>query len=131
MLFCSAYAAEQGDIGASSSPGNRVVTLPVTEGHDIQFVNLSVAGEPFQRRVASIAQDRYGFLWFGTDDGLYRYDGYNLKPYRRERGNPNSLSDDTVMVVYRDHAGILWVGTGLRRTRQARPGVGHLHTLPP
>ncbi len=88
------------------------VTLPVTDGHDIQFTRLSVAGESFQSRVMSIAQDRYGFLWFGTDDGLYRYDGYNLKPYRRERGNPNSLSDDTVSVVYLDRAGILWVGTG-------------------
>ena len=88
------------------------VTLPVTDGHDLQFVNLSVAGEPFQSRVASIAQDLYGFMWFGTDDGLYRYDGYNLKPYRHESGNPNSLSDDSVVVVYRDRTGVLWVGTG-------------------
>ncbi len=112
MLFCSAYAAEQGDIGASSSRGNGVVTLPVTDGHDIRFVRLSVGGEFFRSRVPTIAQDRYGFLWFGTDDGLYRYDGYNLKPYRREPGNPNSLSDDTVRVVYCDRAGILWIGTG-------------------
>src|SRR5271170_3670043 len=89
-----------------------LVTLPVTGGNDLQFVSLSVAGEPFQRVVRSIAQDRYGFMWFGTDDGLYRYDGYNLKPYRHERGNPNSLSDDAVLVVYRDSTGILWVGTG-------------------
>ena len=112
MLFCSAFAAEQGGIAASSSPGNGVVRLPVIDGHDIQFVQLSVAGESFQSRVASIAQDLYGFMWFGTDDGLYRYDGYNLKPYRHESGNPNSLSDDSVVVVYRDRTGVLWVGTG-------------------
>jgi two-component system sensor histidine kinase ChiS len=88
------------------------VMLPVTDGHGIQFTRLSVGGESFQSRVASITQDRFGLLWFGTDDGLYRYDGYNLKSYRRERRNPNSLSDDTVTVVYVDRAGILWVGTG-------------------
>lgn len=59
----------------------------------------------------SIAQNRRGFLWLGTSDGLYRYDGYSLKPYRHEHGNPNSLSDDTVLAVYRDRDGILWVGT--------------------
>jgi len=133
MLFCSAYAAEQRaadkrSVAASSSPGNGVVRLPVIDGHDIQFVRLSVAGESFQSKVASIAQDRYGFLWFGTDDGLYRYDGYSLKPYRRERGNPNSLSDDTVLVVYRDRAGILWVGTefgGLERLDPASDTFTH------
>src|ERR1035438_300887 len=88
------------------------VTLSVTDGHDIQFVSLSVAGGSFQSKVTSIAQDRNGFMWFGPTDGLYRYDGYNLKPYRHERGNPNSLSDDSVLVVYRDRGGILWVGTG-------------------
>jgi hypothetical protein len=78
---------------ASLSSG--LVALPVIDGHDPQFVRLSAAGEPFQGNVVSIAQDRSGFLWFGTSEGLYRYDGYNLKPYRREPGNPNSLSDDT------------------------------------
>jgi signal transduction histidine kinase/ligand-binding sensor domain-containing protein/CheY-like chemotaxis protein len=96
---------------AAYSSDSRVM-LPVTDGHDIQFTRLSIGGESFQSRVSGIAQDRYGLLWFGTDDGLYRYDGYNLRPYRRERGNPNSLSDDTVTAVFRDREGILWVGTG-------------------
>jgi hypothetical protein len=98
--------------GAPDSLRGAVVKLPVIDKQDIRFVQVSSQGESFQSRVTSIAQDRYGFLWLGTDDGLYRYDGYKLKPYRRERGNPNSLSDDAVRVVYRDHAGILWVGTG-------------------
>ena len=79
---------------------------------------LSVDGESIQSRVMSIAQDNYGFLWMGTTDGLYRYDGYSLKSYQHERSDPKSLADDTVGVVYKDRAGILWVGTsfgGLER----------------
>jgi ligand-binding sensor domain-containing protein len=103
MLCCSAYGA---------SPGNGVVRLPVIDRQDIQFTRLSAAGESLQRAVRSIAQDPYGFLWFGTNNGLYRYDGYNLRHYGHEDGNPNTLSDDTVLAVYRDRAGVLWVGTG-------------------
>ena len=89
------------------------ITLPVIDKQDVRFTQLITNGQALQSAVVSIAQDRVGFLWFGTDDGLYRYDGYNLKAYRHERANANSLSDNTVKVVYRDRAGILWVGTGL------------------
>ncbi len=85
--------------------------LPVTDGQDIQFTWLSVTGESLQSPVRTIAQDRYGFLWFGTNAGLYRYDGNSFRHYRHERGDPSSLSDDTVNVVYRDRIGILWIGT--------------------
>jgi signal transduction histidine kinase/ligand-binding sensor domain-containing protein/DNA-binding response OmpR family regulator len=106
-LFCVCLSA-----AAQTGLRGGLRQLPVVEGQDIKFTRLSVAGESLQSKVASITQDGYGFLWFGTDDGLYRYDGYNLKPYRRERDNPNSLSDDSVTALYRDRAGILWVGTG-------------------
>src|SRR5271155_1293453 len=110
-LCCSAHAASRGSIAASNSPDKGVVRLPVMDGKDIQFARLSAtddSGEALQGIVVSIAQDRYGFLWFGTSDGLYRSDGYNLKSYRHESGNPNSLSDDTILAVCRDRAGILW-----------------------
>ena len=111
MLFWSAYVAEQGGIAASSTPGNAVIRLPVIDKQDIQFTRLSVAGESFQNAVVSIAQDHLGFLWFGTENGLYRYDGYKLKAYRHERGNPNSINDDGVCVVL------------LRPRRQSAEGI--------
>jgi signal transduction histidine kinase/ligand-binding sensor domain-containing protein/CheY-like chemotaxis protein len=124
VLCCSAYAAAQSSIATPRSPDTRGVTLPVIDKQDIQFTRLSAAGESLQSRVMSIAQDRDGFLWFGASDGLYRYDGYNLKPYRHERGNPNSLSDDTVRAVYRDRDGILWVGTGFGGLDRLDPASG-------
>ena len=77
-----------------------------------------MAASRFRRRVFALAQDNYGFLWLGTDDGLYRYDGYSLRNYRNDPGNPRSLSENTVMLIYKDRAGMLWIGTsagGLER----------------
>jgi len=68
--------------------------------------------------ISAIFQDRRGFLWFGTMSGLFRYDGYEFKPYMREPDNPRSLADNWVTALYEDSRGIMWVGTlggGLHR----------------
>ncbi|HYP14593.1 MAG TPA: two-component regulator propeller domain-containing protein, partial [Bryobacteraceae bacterium] len=64
-----------------------------------------------QVRVGSIIQDRQGFLWFGTWNGLNRYDGYKLKVFKHEAGKNASLSGTHVYSLFRDRAGNLWVGT--------------------
>src|SRR5262245_28160802 len=90
-----------------------LVRLPVIDKQDIRFTHVSGDKESFQNRVGGgITQDKYGFVWFGTTVGVYRYDGYNLKAYRRDPDDPNSLSEDAVSFSYMDRAGILWVGTG-------------------
>ncbi len=58
-----------------------------------------------------IAQDREGFLWFGTQDGLNRYDGYSFTVYRHRRSDPASLANNVVQTLCVDAAGTLWVGT--------------------
>jgi signal transduction histidine kinase/ligand-binding sensor domain-containing protein len=68
--------------------------------------------------VWSILQDSRGFMWFGTIDGLNRYDGYEAKVYRNDPDDPNSLSTNPLRVVHEDRAGNLWIGTsggGLNR----------------
>jgi len=66
---------------SAASPGDGgIQRLPVIEKQDIRFDALSVGGKPFQKRVFALAQDNYGFLWLGTDDGMYRYDGYSQRP---------------------------------------------------
>jgi diguanylate cyclase (GGDEF)-like protein len=68
--------------------------------------------------VRSIAQDRQGFLWLGSDSGLLRWDGYRLHSYAQDPGTPGALADNYVRVVYIDERERLWVGTnagGLNR----------------
>lgn len=67
--------------------------------------------------VTCIYQDRFGWLWFGTIDGLNRYDGYGFRIYRRSHSAPGSLSDNHITSLAEDLDGALWVATtdGLNR----------------
>lgn len=67
--------------------------------------------------VRGIIQDRQGFLWFATHDGLNRYDGREFKIYKHDPDDPNSLSHNVLESVIEDRHGILWIGSadGLNR----------------
>lgn len=67
--------------------------------------------------VSSIVQDSRGFLWFGTQGGLNRYDGYDFKIYKKKPFDSNSLSHDLVQTLFIDKNDVLWIGTyqGLNR----------------
>ncbi|MBI5215545.1 MAG: hypothetical protein HY960_07305 [Ignavibacteriae bacterium] len=64
-----------------------------------------------QSSVYCILQDRQGFLWFGTGDGLNKYDGYEITVYRHHQSDKNSLSDNTIRSLMEDNDGNLWIGT--------------------
>lgn len=59
----------------------------------------------------AIAEDSQGFLWFGTIDGLYRYDGYNFKIFRNDPSNTNSLANNTIRALAIDKNDVLWIAT--------------------
>jgi ligand-binding sensor domain-containing protein/signal transduction histidine kinase/DNA-binding response OmpR family regulator len=60
--------------------------------------------------VNTIIKDRYGLMWFGTSNGLTRFDGSNFVTYRHEAGNKANLPTNEVMTLCEDHNGRLWVG---------------------
>lgn len=64
--------------------------------------------------ITSMLEDRQGFLWMGTKDGLNRWDGYRFLIYNRQPGNLLSLPDNYVTQLASDSAGNLWVGTETR-----------------
>jgi len=59
----------------------------------------------------SIVEDSRGFIWFGTVDGLYRYDGYNYRIYRFKKNEPNSLSNNTIRALAIDKDDRIWIAT--------------------
>ena len=83
----------------------------------LRFEHLSVQQGLAQESVLSIVQDRDGFMWFGTQSGLSRYDGYRFVAHRNEIGTPRSLVNNWVRVLLLDRRGRMWIGTdgGLNR----------------
>jgi PAS domain S-box-containing protein len=80
------------------------------------FAHLSIKDGMSQGSAYAILQDRRGFIWIGTEDGLDRYDGYNFKIYRPS-DDIHSLTDNTAYALFQDSQGAIWVGTknGLNR----------------
>jgi len=64
-----------------------------------------------QGSVMAITQDKQGFLWFGTEDGLNRYDGYTFRTYRRVEGDSSSLPDNFITSLTTGADGRIWVGS--------------------
>jgi ligand-binding sensor domain-containing protein/signal transduction histidine kinase len=89
---------------------SRRVRLPVNDGGDIRFSHLSTKEGLSQTRVGQIVQDDEGFLWFGTQYGLDRYDGNNFKVFVHDPNRENSLSCAFVYSLFKDRDGTLWVG---------------------
>jgi signal transduction histidine kinase/ligand-binding sensor domain-containing protein/AraC-like DNA-binding protein/AmiR/NasT family two-component response regulator len=86
----------------------------------VQFEHISVKDGLSQLSVVSIFQDSQGFIWFGTRDGLNKYDGYNFQIFR-ESDADNYISNSFIQCIAEDEKERLWVGTrqGLNRYDRA------------
>ena len=80
-------------------------------GDTAHFSRLSVQDGLSASSVESIAEDRYGFIWFGTQEGLNRFDGYSFRAYQASP-EPGHLSDGFIRAITPDPNGDLWIGTG-------------------
>lgn len=90
--------------------GHKSISLPVIVKRDIHFNRVSGNEGLSQVRVAQITQDDQGFMWFGTQYGLDRFDGYKFKVFRNDRLRPDSLSGVYIRSLFKDRKGNLWVG---------------------
>lgn len=64
-----------------------------------------------QNTVNAILQDRKGFMWLGTKDGLNRYDGLSFRKFKHDAANPRSIGNSFITSLYEDFNGNIWVGT--------------------
>ncbi|WP_242204237.1 hybrid sensor histidine kinase/response regulator transcription factor [Aestuariivivens insulae] len=77
----------------------------------LKFRNISLKQGLSQSSVLCILQDKEGFIWFGTRDGLNKYDGNTFKTYRYDSQDSTSLSHSSIKALFEDSSGVLWVGT--------------------
>jgi diguanylate cyclase (GGDEF)-like protein len=92
-----------GSLPAAASPSHSTNLL---------FDRLSLEQGLSQGTINAVLQDSQGFMWFGTEDGLNRYDGYRFKVYKHDSADSKTLSHNYVWALLEDRDGTLWVGTG-------------------
>ena len=103
-------------VRGAPDPASNAAAIPLDR--PLRFERFSLADGLSQNSVLSALQDSKGYLWFGTQDGLNRYDGYTFTIFKHDPDNADSLSNNGVISLLEDHEGMLWVGTwggGLNR----------------
>ena len=89
-----------------------VLAFPIyPQSENIKFRHLTSDDGLSQNFVSCILQDQKGFMWFGTKDGLNRYDGYSFVVYQHDPFDTTSISDNFITSLFEDSRGYLWVGT--------------------
>lgn len=85
--------------------------LKVDAFDNINFKNITIEEGLSQSTVETMIQDSKGYLWFGTNDGLNRYNGYEFKIYKNNKNSKNSLVSNYIIDIKEDNQGNIWVGT--------------------
>jgi signal transduction histidine kinase/ligand-binding sensor domain-containing protein/DNA-binding response OmpR family regulator len=88
-----------------------LLCLAPAQQKDIKFTSLTTKEGLSSNTVNAILKDRYGLVWFATQDGLDKFDGTNFKVYRNKTGDSTSLQSNEVLALHEDKAGNFWIGT--------------------
>src|SRR5687767_5235177 len=78
---------------------------------EIRFAHISSKQGLSQALVNCILKDSKGFMWFATQDGLNKYDGYSMTVFRHDPDDANSISINDINTLYEDDHGVIWIGT--------------------
>ncbi len=76
-----------------------------------RFEHLNIEQGLSQSSINCMAQDEFGFMWFGTQDGLNKFDGYSFTVFKHEALDSNSISNSFIHSLFSDRMGFLWIGT--------------------
>jgi ligand-binding sensor domain-containing protein/signal transduction histidine kinase len=85
--------------------------IAVSQNQHVKFESIGTEKGLSQSNVVCILQDSRGFMWFGTQDGLNRYDGYKFTVFKNDPRDPHSLSNSYVKDLLEDSKGNIWVAT--------------------
>lgn len=86
-------------------------TLSFSQENELNFMNLGSREGLSSNIVTSILKDRFGYLWFGTDDGLNKFDGKQFTVYRHNLKDSTSIASNDIADLFEDGKGNLWIAT--------------------
>ena len=88
-----------------------LIASQICYSQNLKFKSLTVEDGLSNNKVNTFIQDQTGFMWFGTDDGLNRFDGYNFIVFRHHSSDSNSISGNSIWSLMEDSHGNIWIGT--------------------
>lgn len=77
----------------------------------INFKNIKIDDGLSQSTVEAIFQDSKGYIWIGTNDGLNRYNGYDIEIYKSDKDDEQSIASNYILSINEDEEGNIWIGT--------------------
>jgi len=86
-------------------------TISQSNSENIKFNHITTNNGLSQNSVKCITQDYLGFMWFGTNDGLNKFDGNSFTIYKNIHGQKNSITDNNISYIYEDKDQTLWVSS--------------------
>lgn len=87
-----------------------LVCVALGQQEDLNFINVNTKDGLSSTCVNSIIKDKYGYMWFATDDGLNKFDGINFTVYRHNSKDSSTIGGNIITVIYEDRQGNLWIG---------------------
>ena len=117
ICFCMPVGISAQDLQIGTD--NSTPPTPPTPPASIRFEHYTSDDGLANDRIGRVLQDRKGFLWISTRDGLSRFDGYRFKNYKFDFSDKNSISSNWIKTIYETKSGDLWIGTldGLNKYR--------------
>lgn len=88
-----------------------LLVAAVSYSQELKFSRITNEDGLSQSTVHAIVEDEEGFMWFGTQDGLNRYNGYEIKVFKNNPEDSTTLSENNIQSLFLDSDGVLWIGT--------------------
>jgi signal transduction histidine kinase/ligand-binding sensor domain-containing protein/DNA-binding response OmpR family regulator len=107
-----------------------ILKFSFCQQQNLKFKRLDSKNGLSQGHVNAILKDHKGFMWFCTDEGLNKYDGYRFTIFKHNSEKITSISDNTVLDIFEDQLGDLWVGTAKGLDRFDRETESFTHYKP-
>ena len=90
---------------------SQVLAVGLAHAQEMRFDHLSVEQGLSQGNASHVHQDKYGFVWIGTEDGLNLFDGYTFTIFRNNPNDSTSISANNIRCLAEDKSGNMWIGT--------------------
>ncbi|MEL0650696.1 ATP-binding protein [Algibacter sp. TI.3.09] len=87
------------------------LNISFSQSNSLNFHELDIHGVLFNKKVNVLFKDSYGYLWIGSNSGLYRYDGHDLEEYQYDVFDANSIPNNNINSIIEDAHKNLWIGS--------------------